>query len=47
MFDLIESATLLAIEFIDAVSGHGKEFFGLKVIAAFSVRTNVGKCEGG
>ena len=31
-FDLLEPATLLAIEFIDAVCGHGKEFFGLEVI---------------
>jgi hypothetical protein len=30
-FDLIEPATLLAMEFIDAVCGHGKEFFGLEV----------------
>ena len=30
-FDLLEPATELAIEYIDAVSGHGKEFFGLKV----------------
>jgi len=30
-FDLLESATLLALEYIDAVMGHGKEFFGMKV----------------
>ena len=35
-FDLLEPATLLAIEFIDAVCGHGKEYFGLKVIKKFN-----------
>ena len=34
-FDLLEPATLLAMEFIDAVCGHGKEFFGLKVSIIF------------
>ena len=37
-FDLLEPATLLAIEFIDAVCGHGKEFFGLKVITTIDGR---------
>ena len=30
-YDLLQPAALLAIEYIDAVMGHGKEFFGLKV----------------
>ena len=36
-FDLLEPATLLAIEFIDAVCGHGKEYFGLKVIKTLMI----------
>ncbi len=30
-FDLLEPAAILALEYIDAVMGHGKEFFGLEV----------------
>ena len=30
-FDLLEQAAKLAIEYINAVMGHGKEFFGLEV----------------
>ena len=30
-FDLVETATLLALEYIDAVMGHGKEYFGMEV----------------
>lgn len=30
-FDLVEAATNLAMEHIDAVMGHGKEYFGLEV----------------
>lgn len=30
-FDLVEAATLLALEYIDAVMGHGKEYFGMEV----------------
>ena len=30
-FDLLELATLLAVEYIDGVMGHGKEYFGLQV----------------
>ena len=29
--DLLEEAAVLAIEYIDAVRGQGKEYFGLKV----------------
>ena len=30
-FDVVEAATLLAFEYIDAVMGHGKEYFGMEV----------------
>lgn len=30
-FDLLTPALLLAMEYIDGVMGHGKEFFGLEV----------------
>ena len=30
-YDYIEYAVLLIIEYIDAIIGHGKEYFGLKV----------------
>ena len=41
-FDLLEPATLLAIEFIDAVCGHGKEFFGLEVVLTLGI-TRIGQ----
>ena len=30
-YDLLEEASLLTLEYIDAVMGKGKEYFGLKV----------------
>ena len=30
-FDLVEAVTLLVFEYIDAVMGHGKEYFGMEV----------------
>ena len=30
-FDLLQEATSLALEYLDAVMGHGKEYFGIEV----------------
>ena len=32
-FDLLEEAVALALEYLDAASGKGREYFGLKVSA--------------
>jgi hypothetical protein len=30
-FDLLQEATALALEYLNAVMGHGKEYFGIEV----------------
>ena len=36
-YDMLEEAALLTLEYIDAVRGQGKEYFGLKVSFTFKL----------